>query len=82
MWKTPDSIIKTQYKACFQVSAADPKEETELENNGHSIQQEFFQTEDRFRKGIIAEVLDVMWDVKRKALRYKNWNKRLLGTEK
>jgi len=53
-----------------------------MENNGHSIQKEFLQTEDRFRKGIIAEVLDVMWDVIWKALMCKNWNKKLLGRKK
>jgi len=42
-----------------------------------------FQNGDRFKKGIIPEGLDIMWNAERKVLtRHKNWDQRLLGTEK
>lgn len=60
-----------------------PDRNRKMENNGHSTQQELFQNEDRFQKGIIPEGLEVMWNAGRKVLaRHKNWEQRLLGTEK
>lgn len=67
----------------LQGTAADPGEKWEDKKQGSQNVARIVSERGQIWKGIIAEGLDVMWDVKRKVLtRHKNLNKRLLGREK